>query len=288
MSNREPSFWEYVKAAFFARKRVKGLGEVPINVLALFAIGVAGLVHPALWLIGAGLEVGFVSVLSQNPRFQNLVRGQRLRESANDFVDRIEDIVARLSEGSQERSKRLEAKCDQIREMGAMLAGVSLSNIDHMKETGLNSLLMIHAKLLLSRESVHSNMRESNASELENKLKQAEKRLASATSDAMKRSLEANIAILKKRIKYHHDARENLQVIDAELERIENQVDLIREEVAVSRDPGVLSARIDAVATTIGEANQFLIANEVLLGDLGGGTETSEAFVPSRRTDTVK
>ena len=64
------------------------------------------------------------------------------------------------------------------------------------------------------------------------------------------------------------DARDDLAVIDAELERIENQTELIREEAAVSRDPEALSARIDAVANTLGEASRFLRTSDALMGGL--------------------
>ena len=43
-------------------------------------------------------------------------------------------------------------------------------------------------------------------------------------------------------------ATNNLAVVDAELERIEQQVRLVREESAVSRSPEALSARLDAVS----------------------------------------
>jgi hypothetical protein len=154
--------------------------------------------------------------------------------------------------------------------------------MEQVQESGLNSLLLIYARLLLSRDTVLGFLREGSEKELERKLADAEGRLPKAASDAMKHSLEANAEILRKRLEHRRNARENLQVIDSELERIENQVDLMREDVAVSRDPGVLSARIDAIATTIGEASSFLKANEALLGALGPEEEAAVA-PPARR-----
>jgi chromosome segregation ATPase len=263
----EPRLWDYVKAAFLARRRVRGLGGMPFNVLFVLGAGVAGLVNPGLWLIGAGLEVGYLTWLSHNQRFRNLVRGQRLQERALGFTQRLAATVASLSEESRARWRGLEEKCREIIELSATV--MPLPAIEETKETGLNSLLVIHAKLLLSRELVRAYMTEGKRRELEQRLADTERRLAETTSEAIKRSLDSNVAILKKRIEHAANARENLQVIDAELERIENQVDLIREEVAVNRDPTVLSARIDAVASSLGEADRFLRANEALLGALG-------------------
>ena len=142
-----------------------------------------------------------------------------------------------------------------------------------MKESGLNSLLVIHARLLLSRETLSAYMREASRRDLQTKLNEATARRAAATSEPIQRSLDGNIEILKKRLAYHENANQNLVVIDSELERIENQVALIREELAMSRDPAALSARIDSVASTIGEANQFLINNEALFGALAPNSD---------------
>jgi len=278
--NTEPGLWDYVKAAFFARRRVKGLGGVPFNPLFVLGAGVAGLVNPGFWLLGAGLEVGYLAWLSHNERFRTLVRGERLRERALGFAQRLEVTVAALSVESRARWDALEARCREIRELSGTPAPVAA--LQTTNETGLNSLLMIQAKLLLSREMLVAYMTDRSRRELDQKLAASEQRLAAATSEAVKRSLESNIEILKKRQEHARNARENLQVIDAELERIENQVDLIREEVTVNRDPTALSARIDAVASTLGEANRFLAANEALLGGLGPEDEVAVVGTPAR------
>jgi hypothetical protein len=281
---REPSFWDYVKAAFFARRRLRLLGDVPVNVLGLLGLGVAGLVNPGFWLVGAGLELGYLTWLSQNARFRNLVKGDRLRATALDFAGRLKATVARLTPPSQARWRDLEGKCGLIRQLGSF-SQPTLGDMEQMREGGLNSLLLIYAKLLLTREAVLAFMREEGGRELEERLKDTESRVAATTSPAVKRSLEANLELLRKRIEHHRNARENLQVLDAELERIENQVELIRAEAAVSRDPEMLSARIDAVASTMGEASQFLRANAALLGDLGDEeTLAPPPVTPAERT----
>ena len=56
--------------------------------------------------------------------------------------------------------------------------------------------------------------------------------------------------------------------MDAELERIEQQVRLVREESAVSRSPEALSARLDAVSRTLGETSRFLDQHAEVFSDL--------------------
>ena len=275
----EPTQWDYVKAAFRARRRVKGLGGMPLNVLFLLGAGVAGLLNPGLWLVGAGLEIGYLAWLSHNERFRTLVRGEMLRRQARTADQQLEAVVASLSPESQARWQRLRQRCRQIRETSAALAPGVPSTGDPVAG-GLDSLLLIHARLLASREALRAAMSDEARDELERKVENAAERLERATSDAVKRSIESSLEILKKRVEHARNAVENLQVVDAELDRIENQVDLIREELVMNRDPAALSARIDAVTSTMDEANRFLQANEALLGSLG--PEADATAVPMR------
>ena len=57
-------------------------------------------------------------------------------------------------------------------------------------------------------------------------------------------------------------------MIDAELERVEQQVRLIREEIAVGGGPDQLSARLDAVTSTMAETTRWMDQNAELLGTL--------------------
>ena len=64
------SFWDYIKAAFSAKP--KGM-FVPPNWVGLAAIGLLGLLNPGIWLIGAGLEVGYLLACANNKRFRKVI-----------------------------------------------------------------------------------------------------------------------------------------------------------------------------------------------------------------------
>ena len=82
-----------------------------------------------------------------------------------------------------------------------------------------------------------------------------------------RRSLKATLEIQEKRLANLDTAANNLAVVDAELERIEQQVRLVREESAVSRSPEALSARLDAVSRTLGETSRFLDQHAEIFSD---------------------
>jgi len=63
-------FLDYVRAAFNARPF--GMFVAP-NWIGLGAFGLLGLMNPGFWVLGAGLELGYLLTLSTNPRFQRAI-----------------------------------------------------------------------------------------------------------------------------------------------------------------------------------------------------------------------
>jgi ABC-type transporter Mla subunit MlaD len=96
---------------------------------------------------------------------------------------------------------------------------------------------------------------------------------------ALARSLKATLEIQEKRLANLDTATNNLAVVDAELERIEQQVRLVREESAVSRSPEALSARLDAVSRTLGETSRFLDQHAEIFADMSA-TDFETGSVP--------
>ena len=54
------------------------------------------------------------------------------------------------------------------------------------------------------------------------------------------------------------DGERKLVFIDAELDRIAQQVELIREQAALLTDPELLSHRIDEITATLGTTGQWI------------------------------
>ena len=82
----KPGFFDYIKAAFNARPL--GMFVAP-NWIGLGAFGLLGVMEPGFWVLGAGLELGYLLALATNERFQRLVaavparRGHRRLEPAH-------------------------------------------------------------------------------------------------------------------------------------------------------------------------------------------------------------
>src|SRR5688572_10362080 len=103
--------WGYIKAAFNARPL--GMFVAPNWVgLALFAV--LGWWNPAFLLIGAGLELAYLYLLSTNKRFQRYVSGTQMVEANRGSQQKLESTLTSLSPTLQQRYHALANRCRAI------------------------------------------------------------------------------------------------------------------------------------------------------------------------------
>ncbi|MEM7051263.1 MAG: hypothetical protein AAF604_16455 [Acidobacteriota bacterium] len=270
MSQQPLGFADYLKAAFLRRVDVPLLGPMPVNLMAVGVIGVLGLANPGFWLLGAAAELAFVTATASSERFQKLVQGERLMQKKKQFDHKVQVSMNRLSPRGRKRYRTLLDQCRQILGISESLGSDNLGgNLRDLRSRNLNQLLGIFLRLLVSREILLQNLRNVDSSSLEKKIAELEKRLADAGEEgdpALRRSLEGTLEIQQKRLDNLERASANLEVIDAELLRIEQQVQLIREESAVSGGPEALSDRLDTVTSTMTETARWMDEHRDILG----------------------
>ena len=64
------------------------------------------------------------------------------------------------------------------------------------------------------------------------------------------------------------EGREKLDFLEAEILRIQEQVELLREQAALSTDASGLSTRLDEITGTLGGASQWISDQQKLYGSL--------------------
>jgi len=273
MAGKSLSYWDYVKAAFHRQMPVTLLGGMPANKMALAAFAVLGIANPGFWFLGAAAEVAYLGLLSSSSRFQRLVRGERLAERAHDRDDRVQAAFQKLGRHSQTRYRNLVSECRQILGLAVPEGGSDM--LRGLRTGRLNELLWLFMRLLTSREQILNTQARVKRADLEENIASLRKRAEAAESKgALARSLWATLSIQVKRLENLENAAQNLAVVDAELERIEHQVRLLREESAVSAGPEVLSSRLDAISSSLTETSQWMDEH----ADLFGSEEPSEAL----------
>ncbi len=80
-----PGIMSYVAAAFNARPF--GMFVAP-NWIGLAAMGLLGIANPGFWVLGAGLELGYLLTLATNSRFQRAVASGPLSAARSEWNGR--------------------------------------------------------------------------------------------------------------------------------------------------------------------------------------------------------
>jgi len=267
MAGEPSSYWGYVKAAFWRPVRSRILGAMPLTQMLLVSFGLAGFVNPGFWLLGLAGVVALVGGRSASERFQKLVEAERLQARSVSAEDRMKLAYDRLQPASQGRYRALVVVCREVLGLGA---GTSEGGLTDFRAGNLNQMLWLFLRLLASREGITDTLARVDRRQLESGLESLKTRLAAAgdPEGALARSLRATLEIQEKRLANLEGATNNLAVIDAELERIEQQVRLVREESAVSRSPEALSSRLDAVSSTLSETSRWMDQHADLMTDM--------------------
>jgi len=256
-------FWDYVKGAFNARP--KGM-FIPPNWIGVGALGLLGLINPGFWLLGAGLELGYLYVIGTNPRFQRTVEATMATGEQKQGQDRMEALVSDLATDDQRRYRSLERRCHAIVE--------HLRKFDRSPELaaqgeGLGRLLYIYLRLLLTRQAINqvlSDAARADTEVLDDRVQKLDKQIKDEASEDLRKSLQSQLEILQQRQVGRKEAKEKLRFLDAELTRIEEQAELLREQAVLATDPSAVSQRIDAISATLGGTTQWIKEQQQMYG----------------------
>jgi len=231
--------WRYLKAAFLVGVDVQGLGRVPVNLLGVAAVAIFGVVEPSLWLAGLGLETALVASLAFSPRFQRLTDGAESLKALADEATQISGLVAALPPALQGRLIALQKSSARVLEIYRSL-GFDASATETTRDS-LERLEWIYLKLLVARNHVANELGQDTLPGLASRISALEAKGA----EALDRSEEATLQILRRRAENLQSRDRLLGENESDLERIEAQVDLMRENAAIQGKPAAVDMEID-------------------------------------------
>jgi hypothetical protein len=261
-----PGIRDYIGKAFSARP----IGMfVPPNWIGLGIFGILGILNPGFWIIGLGLELGYLAVLATNHRFQRFVAAILQLKTQQSWQAKVDALVRQLSKEDQQRYRNLESRCRTLLEQQLHLQTPS-SGLQAQGDV-LGKLLWVYLRLLSTRQAITRIIRGGVGSpdetkELEERIAALQTQLSGPITEDLKKSLSGQIEILRQRLEKRHEAKEKLEFLDAELMRIQEQVELVREQAVLSADPETLSQRIDQVTTTLSGTNQWIRDQQKIYG----------------------
>ena len=273
----------YVKSAFNARPM--GMFVAP-NWIAVGALALLGFLNPGLWVVGAGLELGYLLTLASNKRFQRTVDAWAMQRAVQGSASKLTQMLDQLGPAERQRYGTLESRCRAI--LDQQHVGTTATGLGDLKlqGEGLGRLLWIYLRLLSSRQAfarllAESTRLEPGAEPLERRIQRLKRTLDEPPpeTEELRKSLLSQIDILQQRLHTQREAADKLAYLDAELVRIEQQVELIREQAVVSSDPAAVSHRIDQIAATLSGTNQWIRDQQQVYGQLDDVLEEPPVLV---------
>lgn len=265
--------WRYLQEAFWARPQIPGLGRVPVNALLLAGFGILGFGHEAFWFMGAGLETAYLAALVTNERFRAWADAVRLETAATPESSESQAILPTLSKARQDRHRKVQAAIEETfryyrkSDVGEVLAETNRAALDQLS--------LFHLKLLAAEQSLDDLRASTNEERLQNEIAQVRRELGyEKITHTLRTSKQATLNILEKRLANLERRGQSLAEIEGDLERIEAQVELARENAAMGSQPETVSANIQLASRMLDETTW------------SSPTVTQSHSLPSRSTDS--
>lgn len=234
--------------AFFARPDIPLL-RLPWNALAVVAAGVAGFWDPSIWGVAGIGELIFLFTMASNAGFQQSILDQQAVALHGDSEESRKRLLSKVGGAARQRYVKLEEKRARLEQLHAESPGDDLfaeSNADALRKlTWLYLNLLVAERNLIIAPAADER-------DLEKQIKAYEQEMARAPSEGARVSHEATLRLLRERLANIRDKEVSLAEIDADLARIETQLDLAIEEATLRGRPTAISANVELTSRLLG------------------------------------
>jgi hypothetical protein len=273
----ETGLRDYLRAAF----------RVPYNLILFFGGLTAGLLvlHPeAVWPFVVAGELLYLATLSNNKRFQAVVRAEQTRRSRPRASDASERLLASLAPKRLQRFQHLLARCRELQSTGAQVSEDQVAGLLESQQTeGVNKLLWVFLRTLVQEQILDMLSTSTPRAELEHTIARAQKAMeAPGVTEEVKAAQTENLDVLKQRLENLDRAQRNLQTIGARLERIENSIMLVQEQALTRRDPSFVEAEVKSVTEGLSSVEEVMRSMNLPQVDTLSDDAIPEFVMPGR------
>jgi hypothetical protein len=277
---------EYLKEAFLFRW----------NLLFFLGGAAAAALTPLapvlLPLVGAG-ELAYLAGLVSVPRFRAAIdakvyASRQGTPAAEPSVPppSLTTMLNSLPSDSRTRFERLHARCLEMRGIAAGVrgtAGNQPTSAEEIRTPGLDRLLWLFLRLLLSKAALDRFLKTMDGQEITTRLEELRKNLATAQTggdERVVRSLQDSIAMGELRLDNFARAKKNAEFVSVELDRIEGKIQALAEMAVNRQDPDFLSSQVDSAAESMRQTEKAVSELQHLTG-LGEQLEEPPAILES-------
>jgi hypothetical protein len=252
-------FGKYLKVAFLNHWNLLAfLGG------AAFAL-LSGRADVLLPIVAAG-ELAYVGLLGSHPKFQQYVDAQAAKagrqQTSQVNQQTFEHILRSLPRDLLQRFQSLRAQCADLRQIALELKRPGLCGpdmpLDDFQVTGLDRLLWIHLRLLYTKYALGQFLAKTDAEGIQKDIDKLDKRIKQLPPDEgdsrrqrVRAALNDNLETSRSRLANLNKARENYQLIDLEIDRLENKIRSLSEMAVNRQEPDFISSEADHVASSM-------------------------------------
>lgn len=252
-------------------------------------------------------ELGYLTLLGTHPKFVAYVDAQEAKaaraEGSQHSSQMLEHIIAALPPQLLDRYNALRRQCVELRHIAKAIKGAGTAQaelpLEDFQVAGLDRLLWIYLRLLYTHCALSQFLQKTREQDIQSDIQRLQERLDSLATandpqtERMRRALEDNLQTSRGRLENLAKARDNFQLVQLEIDRLENKIRSLS-EIAVNRqEPEFISSQVDHVAEsmlqserTINELTFFTGLNPV--GEESPPllqTELGKAAAPIRRRE---
>jgi hypothetical protein len=228
----------YLKTAFTTKWNLLLLGG---GVAAAFISGFPGVILP---LVIAG-EVYYLASMLGNDRFRSAVEAQdakaRRAADAAGARDAYERIRQNLPPALLKRFDQLRDHCLKLVELGSSMRGPDGSGPDKTAVESLDRLLWGYLRMIWGASTLSDFLDRTDDGAIRARIADLERRLARLAKDdpgsaQMRATLEDHLQTSRERLGNIEEARRKLDLVAAEIERLEAKIAALAEGSVAKRD----------------------------------------------------
>ena len=264
---------DYLKEAFLFRWNLLFLLG---GAAAAALTPIAGVLLP---LVAAG-ELTYLTGLVSIPRFRAAIdakvhaAGKTAGGPAPPAEPAVSlvNILTGLPPDARTRFQRLHARCLELRSIAAGVrgaAGDQGGSAEEIRTPGLDRLLWLFLRLLLSKAALDRFLQSMDDKEITARLADLRKNLEAAQNggdERIVRSLQDSVASGELRLDNYGRAKKNAEFVSVELDRIEGKIQALAEMAVNRQDPDFLSTQVDSAAESMRQTEKAVTELQHLTG----------------------
>ena len=245
--------------------------------------------HPDVFApVVLAAETAYLGFLGTHPRFQRHVDAQEHKAArAQSNAEAVVSLMRALPPAQLRRFQALKERCLSVRQIAEQLRApdgeAPLRSLDELQLADLDRLLWIYLRTLYTQHMLERFFQSTSMQEIVSEIKRLEERIRrldkepeSANRTRIRQSLQGNLETGKSRLANLEKARENYDLLQAEIENLETKIQSIT-ELAINRSDA------EAITGQVEQITQGLVRTEQTINDLGFATggESFDLTVPS-------